>query len=247
MNFGFGQGRTVIKFTAKRVLRAVAKGARASLLTIAMAIGVGAVALSSPANAADKDAKTLVLFGDSLMAGYGLNQDEGFAPQLQSALNDRGYNVNVVNSSVSGDTTAAGLARLDWALVEKPDAVLLELGANDALRGVEPSQTRDNLAQIIEKLKAQGIDVLLAGMMSPPNMGADYRDEFDSIYPDLAGRYDLDLYPFFLDGVVADPDLNLDDGMHPNPQGVKEIVGRILPDVISLLSLDPKTALSSDN
>jgi acyl-CoA thioesterase-1 len=188
-----------------------------------------------PAQAKDETPQTLVLFGDSLMAGYGLSHEDGFAPKLESALKAAGHDVRVINSSVSGDTSAAGLARLDWALVDKPDIVLLELGANDALRGVEPSLTRDNLAQIIEKLRAQDVDILLAGMMAPPNMGAAYGDEFNSIYPDLAGRYKVDFYPFFLDGVAAEPDLNQDDGMHPNADGVAVIVERILPDVINLL------------
>lgn len=235
MNFGFGQGRSVIKVTANPVWRALTQVARAG----AIVLGLGMFSLSSPASADEHNTQTLVLYGDSLMAGYGLAQGDGFAPQLEAALNEAGYDIKVVNSSVSGDTTAAGLARLDWALVDKPDAVLLELGANDALRGMEPARTRDNLAQIIEKLRAQGIDVLLAGMMAPPNMGTQYGDEFNSIYPDLASEYQIDLYPFFLDGVAANPSLNQDDGMHPNAQGVEEIVGRILPDVVSLLSLGP--------
>ncbi|RCK32290.1 lysophospholipase [Thalassospira profundimaris] len=202
------------------------------------AILLGFVALFggiAPVQAKDEAPQTIVLFGDSLMAGYGLSHDDGFAPKLEAALKDAGHDVRVINSSVSGDTSAAGLARLDWALVDKPDAVLLELGANDALRGVEPSQTRDNLAQIIEKLRAQDVDILLAGMMAPPNMGAAYGDEFNSIYPDLAGRYEIDFYPFFLDGVAAEPTLNQDDGMHPNADGVGVIVERILPNVINLL------------
>jgi acyl-CoA thioesterase-1 len=234
MNFGFGQGCGVIKFTANPLWRAARFVSRSSVILF----GVAAIFLSAPANANARENKpqTLVLFGDSLMAGYGLSQENGFAPKLEAALKDAGHSINVVNSSVSGDTTAAGLARLDWALVDKPDAVLLELGANDALRGMEPAQTRDNLAQIIEKLRAMDIDVLLAGMMAPPNMGTQYGNEFNSIYPDLASEYQVDLYPFFLDGVAAEPTLNQDDGMHPNAQGVDEIVGRILPDVVSILT-----------
>ncbi|WP_297117088.1 arylesterase [Thalassospira sp.] len=204
----------------------------------ALAIAVFALAgfsYEARAQESDQATKTLVLFGDSLMAGYGLAHENGFAPKLEAALKDAGHDVEVVNSSVSGDTTAAGLARLDWALVDKPDAVLLELGANDALRGMEPSQTRENLAEILEKLRGMDVDVLLAGMMAPPNMGAAYGDEFNSIYPDLASRYQVDLYPFFLEGVAAEPSLNQDDGMHPNAEGVDVIVKSILPDVINLL------------
>lgn len=231
MNWASGQGRTVIEFTALR-------SHKRHFAPVLSAILLGFVALFgtiAPVQAKDEAPQTIVLFGDSLMAGYGLSHDDGFAPKLEAALKDAGHDVRVINSSVSGDTSAAGLARLDWALVDKPDAVLLELGANDALRGVEPSQTRDNLAQIIEKLRAQDVDILLAGMMAPPNMGVAYGDEFNSIYPDLAGRYQIDFYPFFLDGVAAEPDLNQDDGMHPNADGVGVIVERILPNVINLL------------
>lgn len=189
-------------------------------------------------NTADNAPQTLMLFGDSLMAGYGLSHEDGFARQLEAALRDAGHDVTVINSSVSGDTTAAGLARLDWALVDQPDMVLLELGANDALRGVEPSQTRENLGQIIGKLRDRDVTVLLAGMMAPPNMGKQYGAEFNQIYPELAAKHQLAFYPFFLDGVAANPDLNQDDGMHPNADGVKIIVERILPKVIDVLEAD---------
>jgi len=179
-----------------------------------------------------------MLYGDSLMAGYGLSHEDGFAPRLEAALRDAGHNVKVINSSVSGDTTAAGLSRLEWALVDDPDVVLLELGANDALRGVEPSQTRENLDAIIGKLRDRDVAVLLAGMMAPPNMGKEYGAEFNEIYPELAAEYQLAFYPFFLDGVAADSSLNQDDGIHPNADGVKVIVERILPQVINVLEAD---------
>jgi acyl-CoA thioesterase-1 len=235
MNLAFGQGRTVIKFTQKLASR-LRKSAGLLLATLAVVtFGLASFAYETKAQDADQTPKTLVLFGDSLMAGYGLAHENGFAPKLEAALREAGHDVQVVNSSVSGDTSAAGLARLDWALVEKPDAVLLELGANDALRGMEPSQTRENLAAILEKLRGMDVDVLLAGMMAPPNMGKAYGAEFNSIYPDLASSYQVDLYPFFLEGVAAEPGLNQDDGMHPNADGVDVIVKRILPDVIDLL------------
>ena len=188
--------------------------------------------------AAGDTPQTLMLYGDSLMAGYGLSHEDGFAPRLEAALRDAGHDVKVVNSSVSGDTTAAGLSRLDWALVDKPDMVLLELGANDALRGVEPAQTRENLDAIIGKLRDRDVVVLLAGMMAPPNMGKEYGAEFNEIYPELAAEYQLAFYPFFLDGVAADSSLNQDDGIHPNADGVKVIVERILPKVINVLEAD---------
>lgn len=235
MNSVFGQGHTVNKFTYK-LAKQLRKSATQACAALAIAVfALAGFSYEARAQESDQATKTLVLFGDSLMAGYGLAHENGFAPKLEAALKDAGHDVEVVNSSVSGDTTAAGLARLDWALVDKPDAVLLELGANDALRGMEPSQTRENLAEILEKLRGMDVDVLLAGMMAPPNMGTAYGDEFNSIYPDLASRYQVDLYPFFLEGVAAEPSLNQDDGMHPNAEGVDVIVKSILPDVINLL------------
>lgn len=177
----------------------------------------------------------IIGFGDSLMAGYELEAGQGFTDQLQAALERRGHEVEVVNAGVSGDTTSGGLARLDWSVGEDADLVILELGANDALRGVAPAITRRNLAAMISALQARGIEVLLAGMLSPPNMGVDYAREFDAIYPALAEAHGVPLYPFFLDGVMTQRDMLLADGMHPSAQGVARIVEGILPQVIGII------------
>ncbi len=171
-------------------------------------------------------------FGDSLMAGYGLDPEAGFAPRLEAALRAGGLAVRVVNAGVSGDTTSAGRARLAWVLDgldRKPDLVLLELGANDALRGIDPRITRTNLEAMLALLARRGLRVLLIGMRAPPNLGPDYRRAFDPIFPDLAARYRTCFYPFFLEGVAARPFLNQADGLHPNARGVDEIVRRIAP------------------
>ena len=173
---------------------------------------------------------------DSLTAGYGLAQDQAFPVRLAAALRARGIEARVINAGVSGDTTAGGRARLDWALADRPTHAIVELGANDALRGVAPAVTRANLDAIVARLRAEGIAVLIAGMYAPPNWGADYAAEFRKIFPDLAAKHDVALYPFFLDGVAADPALNQADGIHPNEKGVAAIVDRILPDVIRLLA-----------
>lgn len=171
-------------------------------------------------------------FGDSLMAGYGLVDAASFPVQLEKELNKNGHDVTVVNAGVSGDTSAGGRSRIDWALADKPDIVLLELGANDGLRGLDPAQTKKNLAGMIEKSKAAGAVVVLAGMMAPRNLGSDYAMEFDAIYPELAESFpDILFYPFFLEGVAADPALNQADGIHPNPAGVSIIVQNILPTI----------------
>jgi acyl-CoA thioesterase-1 len=171
----------------------------------------------------------VLALGDSLTAGYGLAARDGFVPRLEAALRTEGYNVTVVNAGVSGDTTAGGKARLDWSLAEKPDAVLLELGANDALRGISPVATEANLDAMLQVLRKRQIPVLLIGMKSPPNLGTEYVTAFEGIYPRLAARYQIPLYPFFLDGVAASSTLNQPDGIHPNAQGVHEIVRRLLP------------------
>ena len=178
----------------------------------------------------------LLAFGDSLVHGYGLDGGDTFPEQLEAALQAQGYDIEVLNGGVSGDTTAGGLARLDWALADRPDAVLVELGANDFLRGIDPALSRDNLTRIVERLQAEDLPVLLAGMYAPLNLDRTYRTAFDSIYPDLAAAYDIPLYPFFLDGVAMEPALNQDDGMHPNAAGVAVIVDNITPFVVEALA-----------
>ncbi|MFN7102773.1 MAG: arylesterase [Pseudorhizobium sp.] len=186
--------------------------------------------LASPA-ASQQQAVQLVGFGDSLMAGYQLAPNEAYPVQLQEALRASGLEVTVANAGVSGDTTSGGLSRVDWSVPDGTDGVILELGANDALRGVPPEQTEKNLDAIITRLKARNIPVLLAGMMAPPNMGGEYSTRYNDIYPRLAEKHDLQLYPFFLDGVVAVAGTQLEDGMHPNARGVEIMVERSLPAV----------------
>jgi acyl-CoA thioesterase-1 len=179
-----------------------------------------------------KDSRLVVAFGDSLFAGYGLAQDEGFAPALQRALEAQGLKAQVVNAGVSGETTAGGRERLAFTLdglPRKPDLVIVGLGGNDMLRGLDPAQTRANLDAILTELKARGIATMLTGMLVSPNMGPDYAAAFNPIYPDLAKKFDLPLYPFFLQGVVGRRDLQLPDGIHPNAQGIQAVVQRIAP------------------
>jgi len=178
----------------------------------------------------------LTALGTSLTQGYGLPPGTEFTVQLQAALRAQKLDVTVVNAGVSGDTSADGLSRLDWALADHPDAVVLELGSNDMLRGLPPAQTEKNLRAILVKLKAAHVPVLLCGMMAQRNLGADYVKQFDAIYPKLAKETGVLFYPFILDGVALNPKLNQNDGMHPNPAGVKVIVGRILPSVKTLLA-----------
>ncbi|RFB78731.1 arylesterase [Methylovirgula sp. 4M-Z18] len=187
-------------------------------------------------------ARTLhvVALGDSLTAGLGLPQDQSFPSVLQKALRAKGWDVEIANAGVSGDTAADGLARLDWSVPDGTDAVILELGANDMLRGQDPAGTRKTLDRIVTKLSDRHIKVLIAGMRANPTLGADYGRAFDGLYPDLAMTYKLPLYPFFLDGVAGDPKLNQPDGMHPTGKGVEIIVARILPSVETLLqSISP--------
>jgi acyl-CoA thioesterase-1 len=196
----------------------------------------GCVASFAPAtaDAAEKPVR-IVAFGDSLTAGYRLAREEAFPAQLERRLKASGLKVEVINAGVSGDTTAAGLARLDWAVPDGTDAVILELGANDALRGLDPALARRNLETIIKRLKAKGIDVLLAGMLAPANYGEAYATAFNAIYPELAQEHELLFYPFFLQGVAMRHNLNLDDGLHPNAKGVAVIVDGIGPKVEELI------------
>jgi acyl-CoA thioesterase-1 len=177
----------------------------------------------------------IVVLGDSLVAGLGLKPSEAFPAQLERALKERGHDVEVINAGVSGDTTAGGLDRVAWAVPERTAAVILELGANDALRGLDPRRAKSNLDKIITTLKAGGAEVLLAGMLAPRNLGEPYTRAFDAIYPELAAKHGLLLYPFFLDGVAMNAKLNLDDGLHPNSRGVAEITKKILPSVEQLI------------
>jgi acyl-CoA thioesterase I len=209
-----------------------------SLKCLAALLAFGLAILSSPPLRADaaKPVLTLIAFGDSLSAGYQLQANESFPAQLQVALEAKGHKVQVINAGVSGDTTAGGLDRLDWTLQPGADAVIMELGANDALRGLDPKIPRTNLDKMMTKLSEKGIPVLLTGMKAPGNWGTDYVKSFDAIYPDLAAKHGAALYPFFLDGVALNPALVLSDGLHPNAKGVAEIVKRILPDVEALVA-----------
>ena len=202
-----------------------------------LAAGLAAIvifALAAVPGAAAEPIRLLAI-GDSLTAGYGLATDESFPVQLETALRDRGYDVTVINAGVSGDTTAGGLARLEWALSDTPDLVLVELGANDGLRGLDPNDTWRNLAAMLETLSERGMPTLLAGMYAPPNLGREYGEVFNALYPELAEAYSVPLYPFFLEGVAADTSLNQADGLHPNGAGVSVIVDNILPSVIALI------------
>lgn len=221
---------------------AVGNGRRAILgAALAAVLAPGAPARAQAAATAAPI--RLLALGDSLTAGYGLPPGQGFVPKLEAALRERGRNVRVVDAGVSGDTTAGGLARLDWALAERPDAAMVGLGGNDGLRGLSPREVRSNLAAILDKLSARNIPTLLAGMVAPPNLGTEYGRQFLAAFADLAReRPDVVFYPFFLEGVAAEPSLNQPDGIHPNARGVEEVVRRILPAVEALLSRVPADA-----
>jgi acyl-CoA thioesterase-1 len=194
-----------------------------------------AAALPAPAAAAEKPIK-IVAFGDSLMAGYQLPMSAAFPAQLEKALKAKGLNVEIANAGVSGDTASGGLSRLDWSVPDGTDAVIVELGANDMLRNVDPKVTRAALEQIVTKLKQRGIEVMLAGMRSVANYGEEYARQFNAIYPELATTHNLVFYPFFLDGIAADAKLNQRDGLHPTEAGVETIVTRITPKVEELIA-----------
>lgn len=187
------------------------------------------LALTAGPRIAAAEPLQLVGLGDSLMAGYQLPQEDALPAQLQRQLVAKGHEVVIANAGVSGDTTSGGLSRVDWSVPEGTDGVILELGANDALRGIAPEQTEKNLDQIITRLKDRKIPILLVGMLAPPNMGDDYGKRFNAIYPRLAEKYDLPLYPFVLDGVITDRSLLLEDGMHPNTKGLEIMAERMLP------------------
>jgi acyl-CoA thioesterase-1 len=201
------------------------------LITLLLGGLAAAPAQAAPAAAATK----IVAFGDSLTAGYGLKPSEAFPVRLKARLEQDGYAVEIENAGVSGDTTSGGLARLDWAIGDHPDIVLLELGANDALRGIDPKLTRSNLDAMLQRLTRAHIKVLLIGMKAPRNWGPEFDNAFDAIYPDLAKKYGVPLYPFFLDGVALDAKLNQDDGLHPSAAGVEVIVAKIAPAVERLI------------
>jgi acyl-CoA thioesterase-1 len=177
----------------------------------------------------------LVALGDSLTAGYGLPPGKAFPDRLEATLRAKGWDVKLVNAGVSGDTAADGLARYDWSVPQDADALIIELGANDMLRGMMPGATKTTLAAILEKARAARLPVLLTGMRAAPNLGGEYAGQFSSIYSSLAKEYDVPLYPFFLDGVAGEPKLNQPDGLHPNSDGVAIIVEKILPSVETLL------------
>ena len=202
---------------------------RLLLLLLALAIPMGL-------SAATAKETRLLAFGDSLTSGWGLAARDAFPAQLERALHAAGRkNVRVIASGVAGDTSAGGRARLAWSLADRPDVAIVELGANDGLRGIDPASTYGNLDAILAELKRRGIPVLLAGMYAPPNLGSEYGEAFNAIYPRLAERHGVVLYPFFLEGVAVEPALNQPDGIHPNGDGVAVIVERILPYVMRVL------------
>ena len=191
-------------------------------------VGSGAAAASDPIR--------IVALGDSLTAGYGLPADQAFPAKLARALAAKGIAADIINAGVSGDTASGGLARLDWSIADGTDAVIVELGANDALRGIDPGITRAAIEGILDRLKQRHIAVLLCGMLAPPNMGRDYANAFDAVFAAAVKKYDVVFYPFFLDGVAGDPSFELPDRLHPNPAGVERIVARILPTVRAFLN-----------
>ena len=216
------------------MLRPLKIGGICALALLPILVAAAAAGARAAAGAGEGGIRILML-GDSLTAGYGLLSHEALPARLEAALRARGLDVSVINGGVSGDTTTGGLARLGWALADDPHAVIVALGANDALRAIDPALSHTNLDRILSALAERGLPVLLAGMIAPRNLGRDYAARFDPIYPKLAARRGALFYPFLLDGVAAVTALNQDDGIHPNAAGVEEIVGRLLPSVLCLI------------
>ena len=215
-------------------------------LFLLVLLSVMAIWIASAAAAHAAEPKRIMLFGDSLLAGYGLSEADGFANQLQAALAENGQDVTIINASVSGDTTAGGVSRLTWSLADNPDLVILALGGNDILRAINPASTRANMETMLQTFDREGIPVLVAGMVAPKSLGPAYVAAFDPIYPELADQYDAAYYPFLLDGVAGVPALNQNDGIHPNGKGVALMVERMLPVVLEALEqLSASTANSS--
>ena len=201
------------------------------LLKVAMALAITQGASVATAN----DVCRIAVLGDSLTTAYGIAVEQGFPAQLERRLREEGYDCAVLDAGVGGDTTAGGLARLDWTLADRPSHVIVELGANDGLRALPPEQMEQNLAAIVSRLRADGVAVLLAGMRAPPNLGRSYGEAFERVFSRVAERQEVPLYPFFLDGVAGDPALNQGDGIHPTAAGIAVIVERILPTVTDWL------------
>lgn len=224
--------------SVKRGAASIPSLARAAGLALLMTFAISPFSSAIEAGAIDPAAPVrIVAFGDSLTAGYMLKPSEAFPAQLQVALAAKGYKVEIANAGVSGDTTAGGAERIAWTLQQPADAIIVELGANDALRGIAPSIAYANLEKILKAADDKGLAVLVAGMRAPGNWGPEYAAEFEAMYPELSGRFKTLLYPFFLEGVALDPKFVMDDGLHPTAPGVAEIVKRILPDVEALVKL----------
>jgi acyl-CoA thioesterase I len=236
-------------FAVRPVLRGVGQGGKRDLpvgpwdLSFKAVTGlIAAFLVFTFASGVEAATLRIVALGDSLTAGYGIPRTAAFPARLEAALKAKGLDVKVENAGVSGETAAQGLARLDWSVPQGTDAVIVELGANDMLRGLDPSVTRKALTEIIQRLRKRGITVLLAGMKAAPNMGRPYREAFDRIFQDLAAAEGVLLYPFFLEGIAGDRALNLPDGLHPTPEGVDRIVAGILPTAEQLVVRARETA-----